>query len=59
MPGQHAYKDSIACACILRFKLYIGKKLHIQELVFNPRPVNFINATAKSYVIFFSNEVII
>ncbi len=24
----------------------IGKKLHIQELVFNPCPVNFINITA-------------
>ncbi len=26
---------------LLRWKLYIGLKLHIQELVFNPCPVNF------------------
>ncbi len=43
---------------LLRWKLFIGKKLHIQELVFNPCPVNFENTTAKSYIIFLSNEVI-
>ncbi len=43
---------------LLRWKLYIGQKLHIQELVFNPCPVNFENTTAKSYIIFLSNEVI-
>ncbi len=36
-----------------------GKKLHIQELVFNPCPVNFENTTAKSYIIFLSNEVFV
>ncbi len=35
-----------------------GKKLHIPELVFNLCPVNFENTTAKSYIIFLSNEVI-
>ncbi len=36
----------------------LAKKLHIQELFFNPCPVNFENTTAKNYIIFLSNEVI-
>ncbi len=36
----------------------IAKKLHIQELVFNPYPMKLENATAKNDIIFLSNEVI-
>ncbi len=49
---------SLCARILLRWKLYIGEKLHIQELVFNPCPVNFENTTAQSYIIFLSNEVI-
>ncbi len=51
-------RRAVCARILLRWKLFIGKKLHIQELVFNPCPVNFENTTAKSYIIFLSNEVI-
>ncbi len=58
LPKKIAFqcRRAVCARILLRWKLYIGKKLHIKELVFNPCSVNFINAAASLLKAIFTKE---